>query len=205
MRKVVNMKRMSSKKLVIFILCMLAVIGGTTAAVFSVSRSESSNKAEITKSSSGETSVSAWKVDDSAAHAKALYKCAVSDVGDTASVVDLLEAMKLESVSGPYTAEISSKDGQEVLTLTLSDEISKKDQKVFNNNMKLCAQQMLVLIPGVQAVEWMYPVKSDSADAEQTTVSLDVDGAKEGLSHDIRSYGKSAKAVQKLLTEQTGS
>ena len=199
------MKRMSSKKLVIFILCMLAVIGGTTAAVFSVSRSESSNKAEITKSSSGETSVSAWKVDDSAAHAKALYKCAVSDVGDTASVVDLLEAMKLESVSGPYTAEISSKDGQEVLTLTLSDEISKKDQKVFNNTMKLCAQQMLVLIPGVQAVEWMYPVKSDSAEAEQTTVSLDVDGAKEGLSHDIRSYGKSAKAVQKLLTEQTGS
>ena len=199
------MKRMSSKKLVIFILCMLAVIGGTTAAVFSVSRSESSNKAEITKSSSGETSVSAWKVDDSAAHAKALYKCAVSDVGDTASVVDLLEAMKLESVSGPYTAEISSKDGQEVLTLTLSDEISKKDQKVFNNNMKLCAQQMLVLIPGVQAVEWMYPVKSDIAEAEQTTVSLDVDGAKEGLSHDIRSYGKSAKAVQKLLTEQTGS
>lgn len=199
------MKRMSRKKLVIFILCMLAVIGGTTAAVFSVSRSESKDKAEITKSSSGETSVSAWKVDDSAAHAKALYKCAVSDVGDTASVVDLLEAMKLESVSGPYTAEISSKDGQEVLTLTLSDEISKKDQKVFNNNMKLCAQQMLVLIPGVQAVEWMYPVKSDSAEAEQTTVSLDVDGAKEGLSHDIRSYGKSAKAVQKLLTEQTGS
>ncbi|MDY5286211.1 MAG: DUF4825 domain-containing protein [Lentihominibacter sp.] len=199
------MKRMSSKKLVIFILCMLAVIGGTTAAVFSVSRSESKDKAEITENSSGETSVSAWKVDDSAAHAKALYKCAVSDVGDTASVVDLLEAMKLESVSGPYTAEISSKDGQEVLTLTLSDEISKKDQKVFNNNMKLCAQQMLVLIPGVQAVEWMYPVKSDSAEAEQTTVSLDVDGATEGLSHDIRSYGKSAKAVQKLLTEQTGS
>ena len=199
------MKRMSSKKLVIFILCMLAVIGGTTAAVFSVSRSESKDKAEITKSSSGETSVSAWKVDDSAAHAKALYKCAVSDVGDTASVVDLLEAMKLESVSGPYTAEISSKDGQEVLTLTLSDEISKKDQKVFNNNMKLCAQQMLVLIPGVQAVEWMYPVKSDSAEAEQTTVSLDADGAKEGLSHDIRDYGKSAKAVQKLLTEQAGS
>lgn len=199
------MKRMSSKKLVIFILCMLAVIGGTTAAVFSVSRSESKDKAEITENSSGETSVSAWKVDDSAAHAKALYKCAVSDVGDTASVVDLLEAMKLESVSGPYTAEISSKDGQEVLTLTLSDEISKKDQKVFNNNMKLCAQQMLVLIPGVQAVEWMYPVKSDSAEAEQTTVSLDVDGAKEGLSHDIRDYGKSAKAVQKLLTEQAGS
>lgn len=199
------MKRMSSKKLVIFILCMLAVIGGTTAAVFSVSRSESKDKAEITENSSGGTSVSAWKVDDSAAHAKALYKCAVSDVGDTASVVDLLEAMKLESVSGPYTAEISSKDGQEVLTLTLSDEISKKDQKVFNNNMKLCAQQMLVLIPGVQAVEWMYPVKSDSAEAEQTTVSLDVDGAKEGLSHDIRSYGKSAKAVQKLLTEQAGS
>lgn len=199
------MSRMSSKKLVIFIVCVVAGIAAATAVVFSVSRSESSDQAEITENSSGETSVCAWDVDDSAAHAKALYKCAVSDVGDTASVVDLLEAMKLESVSGPYTAEISSKDGQEVLTLTLSDEISKKDQKVFNNNMKLCAQQMLVLIPGVQAVEWMYPVKSDSAEAEQTTVSLDVDGATEGLSHDIRSYGKSAKAVQKLLTEQTGS
>ena len=199
------MKRMNSKKLIIFIVCILAGVVAATAAVFSISRSESTSKAEITENSSGETSVSAWTVDDSAAHAKALYKCAVSDIGDTASVVDLLEAMKLTDVSGEYTAEISSKDGQEVLALTLSDEISKKDQKVFNNNMKLCAQQMLALIPGVQAVEWTYPVKSDGAEAEQTTVSLDVDGAKEGLSHDIRSYGKSAKTVQKLLQEQNGN
>ena len=149
--------------------------------------------------------VSAWKVDDSAAHAKALYKCAVSDVRDTASVVDLLEAMELEKVSGEYKAEISSKDGKEVLALTLSEKISGKDKKVFDNNMKLCAQQMLALIPGVQVVEWTYSIESDSAEAEQATVSLDVDGAKEGLSHDIRSYGKSAKAVQKLLTEQAGS
>ncbi len=47
--------------------------------------------------------------------------------------------------------------------------------------MKLCAQQMLALIPGVQAVEWTYSIESDSAEAEQATVSLDVDGAKEGL------------------------
>lgn len=199
------MKRMNSKKLILFIVCILAGVVAATAAVFSISRSESGDKAEITENSSGETSVSAWTVDDSAAHAKALYKCAVSDVGDTASVVDLLETMKLTNVSGEYTAEISSKDGQKVLSLTLSDEISKKDQKVFNNNMKLCAQQMLALIPGVQAVEWTYPVKSDGAEAEQTTVSLDADGAKEGLSHDIRDYGKSAKAVQKLLQEQNGA
>ena len=199
------MKRMNSKKLILFIVCILAGVVAATAAVFSISRSESGDKAEITENSSGETSVSAWTVDDSAAHAKALYKCAVSDVGDTASVVDLLETMKLTNVSGEYTAEISSTDGQEVLSLTLSDEISKKDQKVFNNNMKLCAQQMLALIPGVQAVEWTYPVKSDGAEAEQTTVSLDADGAKEGLSHDIRDYGKSAKAVQKLLQEQNGA
>ena len=155
--------------------------------------------------SSGETSVCAWDVDDSAAHAKALYKCAVSDVGDTASVVDLLETMGLEKVSGEYKAEISSKDGKEVLALTLSEKISGKDKKVFDNNMKLCAQQMLALIPGVQAVEWTYSIESDSAEAEQATVSLDVDGAKEGLSHDIRSYGKSAKAVHKLLREQADS
>lgn len=52
--------------------------------------------------------------------------------------------------------------------------------------MKLCAQQMLALIPGVQAVEWTYSIESDGAEAEQATVSLDVDGAKEGLSHDIQ-------------------
>ena len=199
------MSRMSSKKLVIFIVCVVAGIAAATAVVFSVSRSESSDQAEITENSSGETSVSAWDVDDSAAHAKALYKCAVSDVGDTASVVDLLEAMELEKVSGEYKAEISSKDGKEVLALTLSEKISGKDKKVFDNNMKLCAQQMLALIPGVQAVEWTYSIESDSAEAEQATVSLDVDGAKERLSHDIRSYGKSAKAVHKLLREQAGS
>lgn len=199
------MSRMSSKKLVIFIVCVVAGIAAATAVVFSVSRSESSDQAEITENSSGETSVCAWDVDDSAAHAKALYKCAVSDVGDTASVVDLLETMGLEKVSGEYKAEISSKDGKEVLALTLSEKISGKDKKVFDNNMKLCAQQMLALIPGVQAVEWTYSIESDSAEAEQATVSLDVDGAKEGLSDDIRSYGKSAKAVHKLLREQAGS
>ena len=94
------MKRMNSKKLILFIVCILAGVVAATAAVFSISRSESTDKAEITENSSGETSVSAWTVDDSAAHAKALYKCAVSDVGDTASVVDLLETMKLTSVSG---------------------------------------------------------------------------------------------------------
>ena len=198
------MSRMSSKKLVIFIVCVVAGIAAATAVVFSVSRSESSDQAEITENSSGETSVCAWDVDDSAAHAKALYKCAVSD-GDTASVVDLLETMGLEKVSGEYKAEISSKDGKEVLALTLSEKISGKDKKVFDNNMKLCAQQMLALIPGVQAVEWTYSIESDSAEAEQATVSLDVDGAKEGLSHDIRSYGKSAKAVHKLLREQADS
>lgn len=199
------MSRMSSKKLVIFIVCVVAGIAAATAVVFSVSRSESSDQAEITENSSGETSVCAWDVDDSAAHAKALYKCAVSDVGDTASVVDLLETMGLEKVSGEYKAEISSKDGKEVLALTLSEKISGKDKKVFDNNMKLCAQQMLALIPGVQAVEWTYSIESDSAEAEQATVSLDVDGAKEGLSHDICSYGKSAKAVHKLLREQADS
>lgn len=199
------MSRMSSKKLVIFIVCAVAGIAAATAVVFSVSRSESSDQAEITENSSGETSVSAWDVNDSAAHAKALYKCAVSDVTDTASVVDLLETMELEKVSGEYKAEISSKDGKEVLALTLSEKISGKDKKVFDNNMKLCAQQMLALIPGVQAVEWTYAIESDSAEAEQATVSLDVDGAKEGLSDDIRSYGKSAKAVHKLLREQAGS
>lgn len=199
------MSRMSSKKLVIFIVCVVAGIAAATAVVFSVSRSESSDQAEITENSSGETSVCAWDVDDSAAHAKALYKCAVSDVGDTASVVDLLETMGLEKVSGEYKAEISSKDGKEVLALTLSEKISGKDKKVFDNNMKLCAQQMLALIPGVQAVEWTYSIESDSAEAEQATVSLDVDGAKEGLSHDIRAYGKSAKAVHKLLREQADS
>lgn len=198
------MSRMSSKKLVIFIVCAVAGIAAATAVVFSVSRSESSDQAEITENSSGETSVSAWDVNDSAAHAKALYKCAVSDVTDTASVVDLLETMELEKVSGEYKAEISSKDGKEVLALTLSEKISGKDKKVFDN-MKLCAQQMLALIPGVQAVEWTYSIESDSAEAEQATVSLDVDGAKEGLSHDIRSYGKSAKAVHKLLREQADS
>lgn len=205
MRKVVIMSRMSSKKLVIFIVCAVAGIAAATAVVFSVSRSESSDQAEITENSSGETSVSAWDVNDSAAHAKALYKCAVSDVTDTASVVDLLETMELEKVSGEYKAEISSKDGKEVLALTLSEKISGKDKKVFDNNMKLCAQQMLALIPGVQVVEWTYSIESDSAETEQATVSLDVDGAKKGLSDDIRSYGKSAKAVHKLLREQAGS
>lgn len=199
------MSRMSSKKLVIFIMCVVAGIAAATAVVFSVSRSESSDQAEITENSSGETSVCAWDVDDSAAMRRLYINARYPMLGILRPVVDLLETMELEKVSGEYKAEISSKDGKEVLALTLSEKIFGKDKKVFDNNMKLCAQQMLALIPGVQAVEWTYSIESDSAEAEQATVSLDVDGAKEGLSHDIRSYGKSAKAVHKLLREQADS
>lgn len=47
-----------------------------------------------------------------AAHAKALYKCAVSDVGDTASVVDLLETMGLEKSPVNIKQKFQAKTGK---------------------------------------------------------------------------------------------
>ena len=61
----------------------------------------------------------------------------------------------------------------------------------------------MALMPSVGRVEWTYSLASTSKEEDETaTVSLDEAAATKQLSKDVKKYGKSEKAVKKLLIKQ---
>lgn len=190
-----------NKKIIIGIIAV--AIGVVAAAIIAFTVvSTSTREAAIRTDSQGETIVSELNIDDSESYAKELFACAVKDINDTESVVNLLDTMYFEEDAGKYTAQISESEGVKVLTLNLSEKIKKGDEKIFNSNMQKYAQQMLVLIPGVEKIQWTYGIESADATDEGVTVSLDAKSAEKDLGKDLREYGKSAKNFQKLLERQ---
>lgn len=181
---------------------LIIVIAGLAAVLFFMS---SGGRSDAAAESSVDTANSqAMKIDTSSDHAGELYECKVDDVSDTAAVVKLLETMGLEDVAGKYTATIAGQGDAQVLTLTIEDSVQKAGKKTLDDNMEICAQQMMALMPSVSKVQWTYSLISAEAEDETVTVALDEAGAKDQLSRDIDKYGESAKAFRSLLEEQAG-
>lgn len=190
-----------NKKIIIGI--VIAAIGIIAAAVIIFAAvSSSGREPALGTNAQGETVVSALEIDDSAGYAKKLYKCTVTDINDTESVVKLLDTMSFEEDAGKYTAQISESEGVKVLTLNLLETFKKGDENVFNSNMEMDAQQLLALIPGVEKIQWTYSLESGNATKEDVTVSLDAESAGKELGRDVRDFGKSAEDLQKLLAKQ---
>ena len=181
---------------------LIVVIIGFAAVLFFRSYG---GRGEAAAESSVETTGSqATKIDTSSDYAEELYGCKVDDVNDTAAVVKLLETMGLENVTGKYTATIAAEGDIRVLTVTFEDSVQKANKKTLDDNMVICAQQMMALMPSVDKVQWTYSLRSADAEEETTTVSLDEAGAREQLSRNIDKYGESARAFRNLLQEQAG-
>ena len=181
---------------------LIVVIVGFAAVLFFMSYG---GRGEAAAESSVETTGSqAMKIDTSSDYAEELYGCKVDDVNDTAAVVKLLETMGLENVTGKYTATIAAEGDIRVLTVTFEDSVQKANKKTLDDNMVICAQQMMALMPSVDKVQWTYSLRSADAEEETTTVSLDEAGAREQLSRNIDKYGGSASAFRNLLQEQAG-
>ena len=198
MGKLINNRR--AMKLALAVL--IVVIVGFAAVLFFMSYG---GRGEAAAESSVETTGSqAMKIDTSSDYAEELYGCKVDDVNDTAAVVKLLEAMGLENVTGKYTATIAAEGDIRVLTVTFEDSVQKANKKTLDDNMVICAQQMMALMPSVDKVQWTYSLRSADAEEETTTVSLDEAGAREQLSRNIDKYGESARAFRNLLQEQAG-
>ena len=179
---------------------LIVVIVGFAAVLFFMSYG---GRGEAAAESSVETTGS-QKIDTSSDYAEELYGCKVDDVNDTAAVVKLLETMGLENVTGKYTATIAAEGDIRVLTVTFEDSVQKANKKTLDDNMVICAQQMMALMPSVDKVQWTYSLRSADAEEETTTVSLDEAGAREQLSRNIDKYGESARAFRNLLQEQAG-
>ena len=198
-------KTTDNRKSVRYILIVLILVIAAGAAVFITAGLADRDDAADRQQESGGAAMKPLEIDASESYARKLYGCRVDDVDDTAAVVTLLETMGMESVTGKYTATISTREGIRVLTLTVEEPVKHGDKKVFDANMEICSQQLLALIPSVDKVEWVCSISSGGAEEESSTVSLDSAGATKQLTEDVKSYGSSASEFRKLLMLQAGA
>lgn len=157
-----------------------------------------SNKASLLKNRT-------MPIDSSEQNAAALYHNKINDINDTASIAKLLNAMKLESVIGKYTVQISRDDGVEILSLKVSDAIQYGDKTVFNANMEFYAQQMLALIPEIDRIEWSCPVTLHGSPEVTVKGVLSAASASEKLGTGVKYFGESQSNFHKLLIKQSAT
>lgn len=155
--------------------------------------------------SSRQSSLKPVLVDCSDQNSVALYDRKVSDVNDTASVVKLLDAMKLEAFAGKYSVKITGTGENCKLFIEMKNPVKKSDQETFNNNMEIYAQQMLALIVEINEVEWSCPAEAEGSPEDSVTGAVDVAAATQALGMDVKKFGASSAEVHKLLLMQAGN
>ena len=148
------------------------------------------------------TAVNKLIINDAGAYAEEIYSLKVEDTHDTASVALLLETMGMKDVAGEYTVEIAPADDMKVLTVIAKPVVKAETKRAYDDNMEIIAQQLLALIPGVDQITWNYPVTSSDNKQETVSVSVDAEAASNEIGDDIRSFGDSQRAFEKLVKEQ---
>ena len=143
------------------------------------------------------------KVNDSKKFAEELYAAKVTDINDTAAIVDLFEVMELEDRAGEYTVEISQEGENLVLVLNVAISVNQEDKETFDKNMEVCAQQMLALIPQVDRVQWVYSVTSSSNKAETAVMAVNHVDFNKSLGNAPAKFGESVDAVLEMLKKQS--
>lgn len=191
-------KSVKRLKTVVFSLAAAVVLAGVSLAVIHVA---GNRNAEASASGTGITS-GEFAVNSSEQNSALLYENRVSDIDDTAGIVRLLDAMNFENAVGKYTVKIYERDGIDVMSFEMSDTVAEADEKTFERNMGLFAQQLMALIEGIEKVEWNYPVASTGSPEESATGSLTADEASDEVGEDIHSFGTSASQLHRLLLIQ---
>lgn len=142
------------------------------------------------------------EANNSSEDAGSLFKHKVEDINDTALIAELFEEMNLEETAGEYTVEISQEGDTLVLAVNAIDAVQKADKSVFDNNMKMCAQQMLALIPQVGRVQWTYPLMPNGSKEEASVGSLSRVEFASDFGKAPEYFGKSEDNLKELLELQ---
>lgn len=165
---------------------------------------------EASETTEGETSAS---LDETTAapteegvdkDAQALFDAKVESIETSAAVAKLLETIDLKKNVANYRVEIQSKKTPKTLTITFDKEVATKERKVFDDKIQKYAEQILALVTDADEVQWNYTEKKSDKKKDNVTVYLNTTDATALLKEDVKKYGESAKAVQKLLDQQKG-
>lgn len=199
-------KLLDNKTRILYLLVSLIAVAALLGAGMMVKAKLSGGQLSVeseaaTQEATEAIAVEGVNVDASDTHAAALFACKVDDLHNSAAVAKLLNAMKMEDVTGKYAVQIAKKDGAQVLTLTTDLPVKSGNEVAFHANMEKYAQQMLALIPQLDKVEWIYSVETSGGE-EQAEGVMDDAAATEALGKAPEDYGKSERAFGKLLATQ---
>lgn len=216
-------QNLQNKKIMKLVLLGIGIIVAAVVIIVVSAYTQNTKKAEDAKNETAEAAemanaeavtVKPILVDGSDESANKIFACKVGDISDSAAIVKLLEAIEMEKAVGEYTVEVK----KNVMVLETEQPVKSGDEARFNANMQVCSLQLLALIPELNEVKWTYSLSQSTSqsteaesesgkeekdsDAETITKSLDESGATELAGADIRSFGKNAEALQKLLVSQ---
>lgn len=199
-----NIKGKNTIIKVVLAVVVIAVVAATSAIITMMVSGTAPSGGNISETVTGEETVGTepLKVEVSENNAKSLFSCRVDDTSDTAAVVKLFEAMGLEDVTGEYTVKIEKKKDMQVLTLNVKSPVAVDDKQSFDADVMVLAEQIMALVSDVDKVVWNYNVETGEAISESASVSMDIEGAREKLSRDVKKLGVSEKAVYEMLTIQ---
>lgn len=137
--------------------------------------------------------------------AQKLFAARVDSISDSAAVATLLETMNLKENVTSYMVELQVKEAPKSVNIRFDQTVKQENKDLFDKKVQIYAEQILALISDVQQVQWIYNVKPESGPAEQVTVYLNEQQARELLKNDVKLYGTSEKTIDALLKQQKGN
>ncbi|MBE7003320.1 MAG: DUF4825 domain-containing protein [Ruminococcaceae bacterium] len=115
-------------------------------------------------------------------------------VGDMSANNRTAEAIGLRQMFGPYTNELRTSEEPYRWTITLQNDVSKKDRYRYEDSMKKSAYLMIAMVGNLKEVEFSYTV--DGVPAHQTYTAYD---ATTLLGQNVKDCAKSARCLSELM------
>lgn len=184
---------------------LLLISGNETSSPGEISAAEITTDigADNTEPSKTETATAAETTRNSNTSDRAakLYAARVESISDGAAIAKLAETINLEKEVGRYTMEIQKKEAPKSISIIFDMKVPEKKRIKLDEEIQGYAQIFLALVADAEQIEWEYQVKKKDGKTEEVTVFLKAEEATKMLGSNVKAYGASEEAVDKLLKE----
>lgn len=141
----------------------------------------------------------ASKQEKLSAQAAELFAAKTDTIGDGVAIAKMMETIGLEQSVARYAIELQEKQTPKIIKITFEKTVKEDDRIELDEEIQGYAMIILALVADVDEVQWSYQSKAEGKAAEPVTVYLKSDDATKLLNGDIKEYGRSEAAIQKLL------
>lgn len=136
--------------------------------------------------------------------ALAIYNARVDNVGDTAAVAQLTEAMDVRKNVAPYLVTLKLSDKSNTIVIDYDIVVNANEEAKFNEEATYIAQQLLALVVDLDKVKWNYTLNTTENKEKKASQSLTLEEAGKNLGADLKDYAETPEMVQTLMNNQKG-